>query len=80
VHFISGAGRPTNISLIIGFLNAAQLTCRTTIKNSKDNLSRALSSVDVDGCLDVEASHHVHCAKTEDHQKLTQGFYQKAQA
>ena len=33
----------------------------------KENLNRAMAG-DVDDCLDLEATHHVHCGQTEDHQ------------
>ena len=43
----------------------------------KENLNRAISSGDVDDCLDLEATHHIHCAKTEDHKNAVQAFINK---
>ena len=42
----------------------------------KENLNRALSG-DVDDCLDLEATHHVHCGQTEDHREATKAFVDK---
>ena len=37
----------------------------------KENLNRAMAG-DVDDCLDLEATHHVHCGQTEDHREADQ--------
>ena len=37
----------------------------------KENLNRAMSSGDVFDCMDLEATHHVHCGQTEDHRNAT---------
>lgn len=42
----------------------------------KENLNRAMAG-DVDDCLDLEATHHVHCGQTEDHRAATQAFVDK---
>ena len=42
----------------------------------KENLNRAMGG-DVDECLDLEATHHVHCGQTEDHRAATQAFVDK---
>ncbi len=42
----------------------------------KENLNRALSG-DVDDCLDLEATHHVHCGQSEDHREATKAFVEK---
>jgi 2-(1,2-epoxy-1,2-dihydrophenyl)acetyl-CoA isomerase len=42
----------------------------------KENLNRALAG-DVDDCLDLEATHHVHCGQTEDHRNATKAFVEK---
>jgi len=42
----------------------------------KENLNRAMTG-DVDDCLDLEATHHVHCAATEDHKAATRAFVEK---
>ena len=44
----------------------------------KENLNRAMAG-DVDDCLDLEATHHVHCGQTEDHRAATQAFVDKRQ-
>ena len=43
----------------------------------KENFARALSSSDVNDCLDLEATHHVHCGQTEDHKNATKAFVEK---
>jgi 2-(1,2-epoxy-1,2-dihydrophenyl)acetyl-CoA isomerase len=42
----------------------------------KENLNRALVG-DVDDCLDLEATHHVHCGQTTDHKEATKAFVDK---
>ncbi len=43
----------------------------------KENFHRAISSGDVDDCLDLEATHHIHCGQTEDHRNATKAFVEK---
>lgn len=43
----------------------------------KENLNRALSSGDMEDCLDLEATHHVHCGQTEDHKQAVKAFVDK---
>ena len=42
----------------------------------KENLNRAMAG-DVEDCLDLEATHHVHCGQTEDHREATKAFVEK---
>jgi 2-(1,2-epoxy-1,2-dihydrophenyl)acetyl-CoA isomerase len=42
----------------------------------KENLNRAMAG-EIDDCLDLEATHHVHCGQTEDHREATQAFVAK---
>jgi 2-(1,2-epoxy-1,2-dihydrophenyl)acetyl-CoA isomerase len=42
----------------------------------KENLNRAMAG-EVDDCLDLEATHHVHCGQTEDHRNATKAFVEK---
>ena len=42
----------------------------------KENLNRAMTG-DVDDCLDLEATHHVHCGQTQDHREATKAFVEK---
>ena len=42
----------------------------------KENLNRALTG-DVDDCLDLEATHHVHTGMTEDHRAAVKAFVAK---
>ena len=42
----------------------------------KENLNRAMAG-NVEDCLDLEATHHVHCGQTEDHRAATQAFVDK---
>ena len=43
----------------------------------KENFNRSISSGDVDDCLDLEATHHIHCGQTEDHRNATKAFVEK---
>jgi len=43
----------------------------------KENLNRALSSGDMEDCLDLEATHHIHCGQTEDHREAVKAFVEK---
>jgi len=43
----------------------------------KENLNRALAGGDIDDCLDLEATHHIHCGQTEDHREAAQAFVEK---
>ena len=42
----------------------------------KENLNRALAG-EVDDCLDLEATHHVHCGQTADHREAAKAFVEK---
>ena len=42
----------------------------------KENLNRAMSG-EVDDCLDLEATHHIHCGQTEDHRNASKAFVEK---
>lgn len=42
----------------------------------KENLNRAMAG-NLDECLDLEATHHVQCGFTEDHQEAVRAFLQK---
>ncbi len=46
------------------------------LRYMKENLNRAMAG-DVDECLDLEATHHVHCGQTEDHREATKAFVEK---
>ena len=43
----------------------------------KENLSRALAKGDVDDCMDLEVTHHIHCASTQDHRSAVEAFIKK---
>ncbi len=45
----------------------------------KENFARALTSGDLQDCLDLEVSHHIHCASTEDHKNAVRAFVQKSE-
>src|SRR5277367_3781171 len=57
---------------------AARLAAGPTVayRYMKENLNRAMAG-DVDDCLDLEATHHVHCAATEDHREAVKAFVEK---
>lgn len=42
----------------------------------KENLNRAIGG-DVDDCMDLEATHHVHCGQTQDHRNAARAFVEK---
>jgi 2-(1,2-epoxy-1,2-dihydrophenyl)acetyl-CoA isomerase len=42
----------------------------------KENLNRAMV-VDLEDCMDLEATHHIHCGQTEDHREATKAFVEK---
>jgi 2-(1,2-epoxy-1,2-dihydrophenyl)acetyl-CoA isomerase len=42
----------------------------------KENLNRAMAG-EVDDCLDLEATHHIHCAATEDYRDAVRAFVEK---
>jgi len=42
----------------------------------KENLNRAMAG-EVDDCLDIEVTHHAHCAATEDHREAVKAFVEK---
>jgi 2-(1,2-epoxy-1,2-dihydrophenyl)acetyl-CoA isomerase len=44
----------------------------------KENLNRAMSG-EIDDCLDLEATHHIHCGQTEDHREAAKAFVEKRQ-
>ena len=58
---------------------AAQLAAGPSVayRYMKENFARAISSGDLDDCLDLEATHHVHCGQTEDHKNANQAFVEK---
>jgi 2-(1,2-epoxy-1,2-dihydrophenyl)acetyl-CoA isomerase len=57
---------------------AARLAQGPTVayRYMKENLNRAMAG-EVDECLDLEATHHVHCGQTEDHREATKAFVEK---
>lgn len=42
----------------------------------KENLNRAMAG-QIDDCLDLEATHHVHCGQTQDHREAAKAFVEK---
>jgi len=43
----------------------------------KENINRALEGAGLDECLDLEATHHVHAAFTQDHKNAVKAFVEK---
>ena len=43
----------------------------------KENIARAAAGVDMIECLDMEALHHNHCGRTEDHLQASKAFVEK---
>ena len=46
------------------------------LRYMKENLNRAMSG-SVDDCLDMEATHHIHCYATADHREAARAFVEK---
>jgi 2-(1,2-epoxy-1,2-dihydrophenyl)acetyl-CoA isomerase len=57
---------------------ATRLAAGPTIayRYMKENLNRAMAG-EVDDCLDLEATHHVHCGRTADHREAAAAFVAK---
>ena len=43
----------------------------------KENLNRARAGGELHDCLDLEATHHIHCGQTEDHREAAKAFVEK---
>ncbi len=58
---------------------ARRLAAGATIayRYMKENLNRAMSGADVDDCMDLEATHHIHTGLTDDHKEAAQSFVDK---
>ena len=50
---------------------------RVAYRYMKENLNRASSGATMTDCLDLEATHHIHCATTEDHREAAKAFVEK---
>jgi len=50
---------------------------RVAYRYMKENMNRAVTGADVDDCLDLEATHHVHAGMTEDHKEAAKAFVEK---
>ena len=50
---------------------------RVAYRYMKENINRAITGGDVDDCLDLEATHHVHTGFTEDHKEAAKAFVEK---
>lgn len=57
---------------------ATRLSSGATIafRYMKENLNRAMNG-DVNECLDLEATHHIHCSYTADHKEAAGAFVEK---
>jgi 2-(1,2-epoxy-1,2-dihydrophenyl)acetyl-CoA isomerase len=57
---------------------ASRLAAGPTVayRYMKENLSRAMAG-EIDDCLDLEATHHIHCGQTEDHREAAKAFVDK---
>jgi len=50
---------------------------RVAYRYMKENLNRAAAEGSLSDCLDLEATHHIHCALTEDHREAAKAFVEK---
>ena len=57
---------------------AARLAAGPTLayRYMKETLNRAMTG-DLNDCLDIEVTHHIHCGQTEDHREATKAFVAK---
>ncbi|NKE68459.1 enoyl-CoA hydratase [Ramlibacter sp. RBP-2] len=92
LYFLSGriaADEALRLGLVNWVCPAEELAARTreialrlatgptvAYRYMKENLNRALAG-DVDDCLDLEATHHIHCGQTEDHREAARAFVEK---
>ena len=92
LYFLSeriGADEALRLGLVNWVCDADELAARTreialrlakgptvAYRYMKENLNRAMAG-DVDDCLDLEATHHVHCGQTEDHREAAKAFVEK---
>jgi 2-(1,2-epoxy-1,2-dihydrophenyl)acetyl-CoA isomerase len=58
---------------------AARLASGATIafRYMKENLNRAAEGANLEDCLDLEATHHVHAGLSEDHREAAKAFVEK---
>ena len=50
---------------------------RVAYRYMKENLNRASTGATMTDCLDLEATHHIHCATTESHREAAKAFVEK---
>ncbi|HEY0301865.1 MAG TPA: enoyl-CoA hydratase-related protein [Rhizomicrobium sp.] len=50
---------------------------RVAYRYMKENIARAATGADVEDCMDLEATHHVHTGQTEDHKEAAKAFVEK---
>jgi 2-(1,2-epoxy-1,2-dihydrophenyl)acetyl-CoA isomerase len=50
---------------------------RIAYRYMKENINRAVTGADVDDCMDLEATHHVHAGNTDDHKEAAKAFVEK---
>ena len=57
---------------------ASRLAAGPTVayRYMKENLNRAMAG-EIEDCLDLEATHHIHCGQTEDHREAAKAFVAK---
>ena len=48
----------------------------TAFRFMKENLNRAIDG-NMEDCMDIEATHHVNCTLTQDHQEAVKAFIEK---
>ncbi len=50
---------------------------RVAYRYMKENINRVATGADVEDCMDLEATHHVHTGLTEDHKEAAKAFVEK---
>ncbi|MBL6937090.1 MAG: enoyl-CoA hydratase/isomerase family protein [Alphaproteobacteria bacterium] len=50
---------------------------RVAYRYMKENINRVATGADVEECMDLEATHHVHTGFTEDHKEAAKAFVEK---
>ncbi|MBA59951.1 MAG: enoyl-CoA hydratase [Gammaproteobacteria bacterium] len=61
---------------VLGLANQISNGPTVAYRYMKENLNRAMTG-ELDDCMDLEATHHVHCGQTSDHKEAAKAFVEK---